>query len=58
MSCIKCPDEKWKWGSRGKCIYDSKSECQRAGIAIIVDRINNLKGNLNKTLKENAKRGD
>jgi hypothetical protein len=51
MPCKSCSNGKWKWGNNGKCIYDSKSECEKAGMAILIDRISKLKRNLDKTLK-------
>ncbi len=30
MPCKECANGKWKWGERGRCIYNSKSECEAA----------------------------
>tara|TARA_R110002020_G_scaffold240290_5_gene453063 strand:+ start:145 stop:726 length:582 start_codon:yes stop_codon:yes gene_type:complete len=30
MPCKKCENEKWKWGERGECKYDSKEACENA----------------------------
>lgn len=54
MPAIECKDENgnptgmWKWGHRGQCIYKSKREAEKAGIAIIIDSINKAKERLNK----------
>ena len=49
MPCKPCPNGKWKWGNNGKCIYDTKNECDKAGIAIITDKLNKLREYLQKT---------
>jgi HK97 family phage prohead protease len=30
MPCIQCDSGKWKWGERGRCIYNSKADCEAA----------------------------
>ncbi len=30
MPCRQCENGKWKWGTRGDCIYDSRAECEEA----------------------------
>jgi len=30
MPCKECENGQWKWGERGECQYDSKSECESA----------------------------
>tara|TARA_R110000744_G_scaffold30329_3_gene71846 strand:- start:6231 stop:6944 length:714 start_codon:yes stop_codon:yes gene_type:complete len=30
MPCIKCENEKWKWGENGECQYDTLEECKSA----------------------------
>lgn len=30
MPCIKCEDEKWRWGESGECQYDTLAECETA----------------------------
>jgi hypothetical protein len=57
MPCIKCTEGKWKWGTNGKCIYNSKSECEKAGLAILIDKINKLRESLNRNLKEYGQGG-
>lgn len=34
MPCIKCANGKWKYGSNGKCQFDTKSQCEKAAAAI------------------------
>ena len=34
MPAIRCSNGKWKWGERGKCVFDSKEDAERAGTAI------------------------
>jgi HK97 family phage prohead protease len=30
MPAIKCDNGKWKWGTQGECIYNSREECEEA----------------------------
>ena len=30
MPCIKCENNKWRWGESGECKYDSLSQCEEA----------------------------
>jgi len=48
MAAYESTNGKWKWGSNGQPIYNSKREAEKAGIAIIIDRINQAKERLNK----------
>lgn len=34
MPCMKCNNGKWKYGKRGKCIYDTLEKCKEAAAAI------------------------
>jgi len=34
MPCLKCSNNKYKYGKKGKCIYDTLKECQEAAAAI------------------------
>ena len=43
MPAIKCNNNKWKWGEKGKCIYDTKSAAEKAGVAIEISKITNKK---------------
>lgn len=36
MPAIKCNNGKWKWGEKGKCIYETKKDAEDAGIAITI----------------------
>jgi hypothetical protein len=38
---------KWKWGKRGKAIYDTKEEASRAGIDILTERLRNVRDRVN-----------
>jgi hypothetical protein len=39
MPAIKC-NGKWKWGQRGKCVYETKRQALRAGRAIKAQQAN------------------
>ena len=41
---------KWKWGTRGAAIYDSKEIAERAGLDIITNKLREIKDKLNSTL--------
>lgn len=51
MPALECNNGKWKWGSRGECVYDTKEEAQKAGIAILIEKTNKLKERVNKEWK-------
>lgn len=34
MPCMKCSNNKWKYGTHGKCQYDSEEKCKKAAKAI------------------------
>lgn len=34
MPCYKCSNGKWRYGNRGKCVFDTLKECQDAEAAI------------------------
>ena len=34
MPCIKCSNGKWKYGKKGKCVYDTLQKCKDAAAAI------------------------
>lgn len=38
---------KWKWGTRGEPIYDSKQQAERAGIDLLTDRLRQVRDRLN-----------
>lgn len=38
----------WKWGSNGKPMYETKAECDKAGLKIIFDRLMWIKEKINK----------
>ena len=37
MPARKCPNGKWRWGE-GDCIYETKKEAEKAGVAIEIKR--------------------
>jgi len=37
MPCIKCSNGKWKYGEKGKCIYETKKKCNDAAAAIHIE---------------------
>lgn len=37
MPARKCTNGKWRWGN-GDCIYETKKEAEKAGIAIEIKR--------------------
>lgn len=41
---------KWKWGTRGAAIYDTKEIAERAGLDIITNKLREIKDKLNSTL--------
>lgn len=38
---------KWKWGTRGQPIYDTKSQAERAGINELTERLRYIRDRLN-----------
>lgn len=34
MPCIKCSNGKYKYGEKGKCVYDTLAKCKKAAAAI------------------------
>ena len=38
MPVYSCGDEKYKWGENGRCIYKSREQARRAGIAIEINK--------------------
>jgi len=34
MPCMKCSNGKWKYGKRGKCVFDTLEACKAAEAAI------------------------
>lgn len=41
---------KWKWGTRGEAIYDSKEQCERAGMDILTEKLRKIRDRLNSTI--------
>lgn len=46
---------KWKWGTRGEAIYDTKEQCSREGMQRIAERIKALRDSLNNALINHGK---
>lgn len=38
---------KWKWGTRGEAIYDTKDICEREGMNILTNKLRYLRDKLN-----------
>ena len=34
MPCMKCANGKWKYGERGRCVFDTLAACKAAAAAI------------------------
>jgi len=56
MPAIECENGKWKWGHRGQCVYDSKIDAEKAGIAILYDKKNKLNTRIDKELRRYGKK--
>lgn len=41
---------KWKWGTRGQAIYETKSAAERGGLDILTKRLREVKDKLNGVL--------
>lgn len=39
----------WKWGTRGKAIYESKAAAERAGIDELTKRLRHVRDKINET---------
>lgn len=50
--CYECSNGKWKYGTRGECVFDTKDKCREAEMAINIAKINDLKEKLVKTQKD------
>lgn len=46
---------KWKWGTRGQAIYETKDQCSRAGMEILTDKLRSIRERLNGTLLNHGK---
>lgn len=46
---------KWKWGTRGKPLYDSKQECERAAMDLLVNKLRYIKDKLNGVMVNHGK---
>ena len=44
------PTGKWKWGTRGAAIYDTKEIAERAGLDILTNKLRDIRDRLNKSL--------
>jgi hypothetical protein len=38
MPSIKCANGKWKWGERGKCMFETKQQADKSGVAISIQK--------------------
>jgi hypothetical protein len=46
---------KWKWGTRGEAIYDTKNQCSEAGMQILTDKLRAIRDRLNSTITNHGK---
>jgi len=46
---------KWKWGTRGQPIYDTKAIAEKAGLDIITNKLREMKDRLNKVLDNHGR---
>lgn len=46
---------KWKWGTRGEAIYETKGQCERAGMDMLTDKLRRLRDRLNNVLVNHGK---
>jgi hypothetical protein len=49
MPSMKCSNQKWKYGAKGKCIYPTRKKCVEAAAAIHAQQ--NKKDKINKTIE-------
>lgn len=52
MPCFKCPNGKYKYGTRGDCNFDTLTKCKEAEMAINIAKINDLKEKMSKNNKD------
>lgn len=52
MPAIKCNNGKWKWGTRGQCVFKTKRDAEAAGIAIQIQKIKDANNSLEKIKKD------
>lgn len=45
---------KWKWGTRGQPIYDTKQIAEKAGLDIITNKLREMKDKLNRALENHG----
>lgn len=46
---------KWKWGTRGQPIYDTKDIAEKAGLDIITKKLREIKDKLNNALENHGR---
>ena len=44
MPVIKCSNSKYKWGQKGKCVFKTKKQAEKAGRAIQAQKAIKKKG--------------
>lgn len=52
MPCYECNNGKWKYGMKGDCVFDTKTKCQEAEMAINIAKLNKLKEKMAKNNKD------
>ncbi len=45
----------WKWGTRGKAIYESKEICAKAGLDIMLNRLKEVRDKVNGVIQNHGK---
>jgi len=53
--CYECPNGKWKYGTRGDCVFETKNKCRDAEMAILIDKINAIRIKITKNNKDYGK---
>jgi hypothetical protein len=46
---------KWKWGTRGQAIYETKGQCERAAMDMLTARLRALRDKLNGVMINHGK---
>ncbi len=46
---------KWKWGTRGQPIYESKSAAERGGMDILTERLRGIRDKLDGVIRNHGR---
>jgi len=55
LACYKCPNGKYKYGTRGDCNFDTLNKCKDAEMTILIDKINAIRTKISKNNKDYGK---